>query len=155
MDKEDVVNVDEVQDEGGTVDTPETGKGPKTFTQEQVNQVVESRLRREREAYQRKLDEAIGFKTLAEENAKILEEHARVLDELILDIIAERTKDMPDSYRNLLSKLSVKEQLEFLADPANQVSKKKVPTTPKAVEHQPEKPNTTGKVSDTGLYYGV
>ena len=110
-----------------TVETQEKQKSSKTFNQEEVNALVANRVKRERESANKQKQE---FETLETEYKEQLGKYEEVLKKMV-DVQA---KDLPENYKKLLSKLSVLEQLEFLADEENKVSKKTIPSTPKQTE---------------------
>jgi hypothetical protein len=61
-------------------------------------------------------------------------------------IVDSQTKDLPEDYKELIGRLPVLEQLDFLAKhgDANKLSKRTIPTTPReSGKETTKKPQTT------------
>jgi uncharacterized protein (UPF0216 family) len=121
----------ETTEENPTV--TEQDKTEKRFSQEELNKLVTQRVKREKDTA-RKLKE--DFETQLSEQAALVTEYETVLKKMI----ESQSKDLPENYKKLLSKLTVLEQLEFLADETNKVSKKVIPSTPRIDEDKVEQP---------------
>jgi hypothetical protein len=119
------------EQEGKNQDPENESQGAKTFTQAELDEIVESRLARERSSQGRKLDNVESALKAAE---KRIEHYEKILSKQV----ESQTKDLPDSVKKLLAKLSVQEQLEWLADPSNSITQRSSsPKTP--LERRDEK----------------
>lgn len=116
-------------------DTGENQEKNKTFTQKDVDRIVKERLDRERASTKKTKEDFEAEKTN-------LENIVKGYEEVLKTMVDEQLKDIPEPYRKIVQKLSILEQLEFLKDPNNKVSKKVVPVTPKGTDNkeiQPQK----------------
>lgn len=114
------------------VDAPTAGDD-KRFSQADVDAIVKDRLDRqkraseaarekaEREAKEAALKEQGEFKTLAEQRAAELEalkpkaEYAEQLEAVVKKLLEEQRKDVPKHIIALLDKLSITDQLDYIA----------------------------------------
>ena len=117
--KEDVVE-EKTEDK----DTVETGKTPKSYTEDEVNDIVKTRLAR------KKLD-VDAVKGDYESQVKEQEGVITAYEGILKEIIASKLVDVPEQYKELVGKLSVAEQWEFISKEDKTLAPKKVvPSTP-------------------------
>ena len=111
------------EDTEGKVDKPVIN-APKVFSQDEVDRFIKERVSREKTAKAKVQEEFDTYKTVTEEEVSF---YKGILDKQI----EIQLKEAPDSVKNLVKKLSMKEQLEWLADESNAVMlKKTTPTLP-------------------------
>jgi hypothetical protein len=106
------------------VGTPE--KKTKSFTEEQVNQIVKDRLAKEKRTFSAKQSEYESEKISLQETIDAYEKKFGAL-------IADQLKDIPEPYKKLLDKMTLLEKMEFLSENSGDLNgeKKTIPTTPK------------------------
>ena len=113
------VNENEQIDENiEEVSTDEVVKPDKTFTQSDLNRVVQNRLKKVNQEHE---SEVSGYQEQITTYENIIQQMIDLKSKVTFQIMVKK----------LLGKLSVTEQLEFLASEDAQVSKKKIPQTPK------------------------
>jgi hypothetical protein len=101
-----------------------SGPETKTFSQEQVNKMVQERIQREKVASKKVQEEIIqerdSYKSAVESYEKF-----------ITKFVDEQKKEIPENLKALLNKLPLIEQYEYLTNPANKLAEKKqIPVTP-------------------------
>mgnify|MGYP003515197103 FL=1 len=104
---------------------PEAGKTnqDKTLTQAEVNKILADERRKHDTRYQDLKTEYAGFKAA-------IEAKEAAANEAAAEKVEALRKDLPDPLIKLLDKLSPVEQLEWLNDPANVITKKEIPPLP-------------------------
>lgn len=115
-------------DENGnpTVETQGNKNEEKKFSQAELDKVVQERIKREKESTRKQKEDFDSKEKEYQENISKLE--------VILEKQVEAlSKDLPESTKKLLSKLTVLEQLSWLSEEGN-VQKRQIPTTPKPEE---------------------
>lgn len=117
------------EDVDGTVETQESKNSPKAFTQEQVNKMVQERVKREKLAA-KKLSE--DFES---EKGQYLEQISKYED-ILSKTVEKQLADYPDYVKSLVSKLSLLDQVEWLADEKNKISRREFPQRKQAEEKQ-------------------
>ncbi len=104
------VNKENVDDETDvTVDTADKADKNVVDIQSQISKAVQSRLAREK-ANQKQMQE------VWEEERKLLQEENDFLKKQFQAKIDEQLADLPASFRSLVSKLPIKEQIEWLEE---------------------------------------
>ena len=103
--------------------TPEVVKTAK-YSDEEVQKIVKDRVAREKDASTKLAkqleEEKTSLQTLIESYESILQE-----------VINQKMGDVPDEYKELLSKLGIMEQLEFINKSEKKLTAKKIiPSTP-------------------------
>ena len=125
--------------ENEQVKEPEQAPGQKpldkTLTQAEVNKILADERRKHDTRYQDLKTEYAGFKAAIEAKEAAANEAAAEKAEAL-------RKDLPESLIRLLDKLSPVEQLEWLADPANVITKKEIPPLPSSRETHGGQPKT-------------
>lgn len=99
-------------------------KTEKTFSQEEVQKLIQERVRREKSSFDKEKGE------FSQREADYLDQIKKYEDTL-QKMISSQMESLPESVKKLLSKLSVFEQLEWLSDSSNLIQKKNIPSTPK------------------------
>lgn len=102
---------------------PGTKSPEKTLTQSEVNKILADERRKNDTRYQDLKTEYAGFKAA-------IEAKEAAANEAAAEKVEALRKDLPESLTKLLDKLSPVEQLEWLADPANVITKKEIPPLP-------------------------
>lgn len=120
----------------------------KRFTQAELEAIVKDRLERqkraseaakekaEKEAAEKALKEQGEFKTLAEQRAAEVEalkpkaEYAEQLEAVVRKLLDEQRKDVPKHIIALLDKLSITDQLDYIASNRAEWSKSQQPAAP-------------------------
>lgn len=105
----------------------EKDKAPEkiTLTQQELNNQL-ANARRKAEA---------DYKTLKsdfEDFKKSIEAKEKAANDAALEKVETLRKDLPDSITKLLDKLTAVEQLEWLNDPENVITKKEIPPLPQS-----------------------
>lgn len=119
--------IDEAVVEESETVTEQENKTAKTFSQTEVNRIVQSRVKK--------------LQSESESEIASKDEQISKYEEVIQKILDAQMKGLDAPTQKLLKKLSVLEQLEFLGDETNfETSKKKIPTTPKPDEKTEQKP---------------
>lgn len=106
---------------------PDPGKTTqeKTLTQTEVNKLMADERRRHEAKYNELKSEYTTFKTGIEDREKAANDAAAEKVETL-------RKDLPESITKLLDKLTPVEQLDWLNDPENVVTKKEIPPLPQS-----------------------
>lgn len=124
------------EDEGKSTDSPADKGAEKTFTQAEVN-ALEAKTRK---AYEAKLktvtDEYATFKQSVQEKQEAVEAAAK-------EKVEKLREGLPEGIVNLLDKLTPLDQLEWLSDPANTITKQ-------TIKPLPESRNEPGKMPSIG-----
>jgi hypothetical protein len=120
------------------VETPEQNKS-KTFTQEELNKVVQNRVKTEQTKAKEQAD-------LFETEKQTLQETINGYESIISKQVEDLQADIPENYRILFDKLNLIEKWEFLNNPANKIAKKEVPTTPKTTVNESSKTVATKQI---------
>lgn len=107
--------------------SPGTKSTEKTLTQSEVNKLLADERRKHDKRYQDLNTEYAGFK--AE-----IEKREAAANEAAAEKVEALRKDLPDPLIKLLDKLSPVDQLEWLNDPANVITKKEIPPLPQSRE---------------------
>lgn len=120
-----------------TVETPEGQKPPeKVLTQSEVNAL----MAKERKTYETKLkavtDEYATFKQSVQEKQEAAEAAAK-------EKVEKLREGLPEGIITLLDKLTPTDQLEWLSDPANTITKQ-------TIKPLPESRNEPGKMPSIG-----
>ena len=102
---------------------PGTKSPEKTLTQSEVNKLLADERRKHDKRYQDLNTEYAGFKAA-------IEAKEAAANEAAAEKVEALRKDLPDPLIKLLDKLSPVEQLEWLNDPANVITKKEIPPLP-------------------------
>jgi len=97
---------------------------PKTFTQVELDRIVQKRV-----AAEKKTHDAIYSEAATK---------ADKLETYLGEILDTQLSGLPENIRKLLDKLSVEDKIEWLKDPANQVSIPETPKSPKAAVKVPQ-----------------
>ena len=103
--------------------TPGQKPSEKTLTQAEVNKILADERRKHDTRYQDLKTEYAGFKAA-------IEAKEAAANEAAAEKVEALRKDLPDPLIKLLDKLSPVEQLEWLNDPANVITKKEIPPLP-------------------------
>lgn len=105
------------------------GKNPpeKTLTQSEVNKLMAEDRRRHDEKYKKLESEYNGFK-------QTIEQREKEANDAAAEKVEALRKDLPEPIIKLLDNLSPVQQLEWLSDPANVITKKQIPELPTARE---------------------
>lgn len=129
------VPTEEIIDE--KVETPVEDKTKsKVFTQDELNKVVQNRLKSEQIKAKEQADNFASEKSALESTIKGYEA-------IIQKQVDALKGDIPENYKKLFDKLSVLEQYEFLNNPENKIAKKEIPITPKTTgKEEPPTPVT-------------
>lgn len=116
---------EEVKDEQ-LEDTPtaEVVKTDKKYSEAEVQKMIQERIKREKENSRKQNEDFTQRET---EYKTTIENYETYLNKLL----ETQKGDLPESVIKLLEKLSVMEQLEWLADEANHIEKRNIPSTPK------------------------
>ena len=118
-----IENSTESTEENSTV--KEQVKTEKTFTQIELDRILNDRLAREK----------ANTKKIKEDSDALLagnDEKIAKYEEVLTKILEKEKAGIPEQYKKLLDKLSIQEQFEFLNDPKNKTERVSVPETPKA-----------------------
>lgn len=110
--------------------TPPEDKGSKSFSQEQLDQIVRDRLERQRVQLNKEMDALRSGVGDAEETRKLLDAYRKQ----VAGMLDERKKGMSAPVLQLLEKLDPLEQLNWLAANPTETTKP-IPATPKP-EHK-------------------
>lgn len=124
-----VVNSSDVVGNGGT---PEKNNVPKTFTQEEVNSIVQNRLKKEKDSFSLERDSLSGE----------LEVYKKYVESYVEDVISSYDIAVVD----LLKKLPIIEQLDWIQKNKDNLSAQNtttVPETPQTQQKQTFKPSKT------------
>jgi hypothetical protein len=105
--------------------SPGTKSTEKTLTQSEVNKLLADERRKHDAKYNDLKTEYTGFKSSIEAKEKAANDAAAEKVEAL-------RKDLPEPITKLLDKLTPIEQLEWLNDPANVVTKKEIPPLPQS-----------------------
>lgn len=95
----------------------------KTLTQSEVNKLMAEERRKHEKAFKELQTEYLGYKQTIEEREKKAQDAAAEKVEAL-------RKDLPEAITKLLDKLTPIEQLDWLSDPENVVTKKEIPPLP-------------------------
>jgi hypothetical protein len=128
-----VIMKPETEQEAEKNTTAEVVKTDKTYSEEQVQKLVQDRLTREKAVSKRQAEE---FTVKESEYKAQLESYEKVMK----GFIEEKVKEQSEPVKKLLAKLSLIEQWEFLSDPQNKIDKKQLPSTPKSSGEEESKP---------------
>ena len=106
---------------------PEAGKTnqEKTLTQSEVNKLLADERRKHDAKYNELKSEYTGFKTT-------IEQREQAANDAAAEKVEALRKDLPEPITKLLDKLTPIEQLEWLNDPANVITKKEIPPLPQS-----------------------
>lgn len=107
--------------------TPGQKPSEKTLTQAEVNKILADERRKHDTRYQDLKTEYAGFKAA-------IEAKEAAANEAAAEKVEALRKDLPEPLIKLLDKLSPVEQLEWLNDPANVITKKEIPPLPPSRE---------------------
>jgi hypothetical protein len=126
------LNLDNGADGESKVEIPENKKEDKTnktFNQEELNKIVQSRVQSEKAKAKELADNFDAEK-------KTLEDQLKGYETIIKTIVDGLKKDVPEQYKPLFDKLSLGEQYEFLNNPKNKTveDRKAIPLTPKPAD---------------------
>lgn len=121
-------------DEAAEGTATEQAKTEQTFKQSEVNAL----MAKERKAYEAKLkaqgDEFAAFKKQIEEQQAKAEEAAK-------EKVEKLREGLPEGIVNLLDKLTPFDQLEWLSDPANTITKQTIKPLPEPREGEKRTPS--------------
>lgn len=120
------------QDESVKEPSQDTGKQApeKTLTQSEVNKLMAEDRRKHDARYQ-------DLKTEYAEYKAGIEKEKQAANDAAAEKVEALRKDLPESITKLLDKLTPVEQLEWLNDPANVITKKEIPPLPPPREGGP------------------
>ena len=113
----------------------------KTFTQNEVNKIVQERLQRSKKDYE---DQIKSIRSLAEDKDKMIEGYEGKLNQLI----DKQLGDIPEAVKDLCAKLSVSDKVDWLEkhaedNPLKGFEKRNIPNTPTGKDSENTfKPNT-------------
>lgn len=121
------------EEEGKATEQPEEVKEPeqdpgkkapeKTLTQSEVNKLLADERRKHDAKYNELKQEYTGFK-------QTVEQREEAANKAAAEKVEALRKDLPDPIIALLDRLTPVEQLEWLSDPANVITKKQIPELP-------------------------
>ena len=97
----------------------------KTLTQTEVNKLMAAERRKYEADYKILFSDFNNFKNE-------IKEKEQVANDAAAEKVEALRKDIPESVTKLLDKLTPIEQLEWLNDPENQITKKEIPPLPRA-----------------------
>lgn len=108
---------------------PEPGQTnqEKTLTQSEVNKLLADERRKHDAKFNDLKSEFTTFKTT-------IEEREQAANDAALEKVEALRKDLPESITKLLDKLTPVEQLDWLSDPENVVTKKEIPPLPQSTQ---------------------
>jgi hypothetical protein len=122
------------EDSEKSTDSPADKVAEKTFAQSEVNAL----MAKERKAYEAKLkatqDEYANFKATIEEKQAKAEEAAK-------EKVEKLREGLPEGIVNLLDKLTPLDQLEWLSDPTNTITKQTIKPLPEARDGERHAPS--------------
>ncbi len=122
------------EDEAKSTDSPPDKAAEKTFAQSEVNAL----MAKERKAYETKLktvsDEFASFKKQIDDAREAQEAAAK-------EKVEKLREGLPDGIINLLDKLAPLDQLEWLSDPANTITKQTIHKLPEPREGEKRAPS--------------
>ena len=115
-----------------TEDADQDKNSGSIFTQEDVDRIVRDRVAREKINTAKAKEDFKAYKDSTDETLLKYEENVAKQVEVL-------SADLPDTIKNILGRLSVYEQLNWLTDPENKQETKKVtsPKTPTPVDQKP------------------
>jgi len=99
----------------------------KTLTQTDVNKLLADERRKHEAKYKELQSEYTGYKTT-------IEQREQAANDAAAEKVETLRKDLPDSIGKLLDKLSAIEQLDWLSDPENAITKKEIPQLPQSAQ---------------------
>lgn len=107
--------------------SPGTKSTEKTLTQSEVNKLLADERRKHDAKYNELKQEYTGFK-------QTIEQREQAANDAAAEKVEALRKDLPEPIMKLLDKLTPIEQLEWLNDPANVITKKEIPPLPPSRE---------------------
>lgn len=123
-DEQDNSELIEKVDKASVEKAEKKAKRGRTFTQDDVDELIKTRLAREKSTGDRKY-------TSLETELKTATETIERYEEILIKQVDSQTAEIPDSVKKILGKLPVAEQLDWLADPENSINKRtSMPKTP-------------------------
>lgn len=123
--------IKEVQPDPAVMESPtEASKTnqEKTLTQTDVNKLMADERRKHDSKYNELKSEYTTFKSS-------IEAKEQAANDAAAEKVSTLRKDLPESVTKLLDKLSAVEQLEWLIDPENVITKKEIPPLPNGREN--------------------
>lgn len=103
--------------------SPGTKSTEKTLTQSEVNKLLAEERRKHDAKYKDLQTEYAGYKSS-------IEAKEQAANDAAAEKVEALRKDLPEAIVKLLDKLTPIEQLEWLNDPANAITKKQIPELP-------------------------
>ena len=97
----------------------------KTLTQTEVNKILADERRKHDAKFNELKSEYTTFKST-------IEQREQAANDAAAEKVEALRKDIPESVIKLLDKLTPIEQLDWLNDPENQITKKEIPPLPRA-----------------------
>ena len=107
--------------------SPGTKSTEKTLTQSEVNKLLADERRKHDAKYRDLQTEYTGYKSS-------IEAKEQAANDAAAEQVEALRKDLPDAIVKLLDKLTPIEQLEWLRDPENAITKKQIPELPTSAE---------------------
>lgn len=107
--------------------SPGTKSTEKTLTQSEVNKLLADERRKHETKFRELQTEYNGYK-------QTIEQREAAANEAAAEKVEALRKDLPEAITKLLDKLTPIEQLEWLNDPENVITKKQIPELPSSRE---------------------